>query len=177
VKFKSVTQATGILSQNTWSVSDQIGGITQGATQATRLGLEIRLRRMRVVISFSEQASQSNCGFSFLDRLDPTVSGSDIFGTNGLTRAELDYPNPAVVNRVYSHVVNSAEGFTGAAHGTTPSYSSVTIVVDHDFGQKGKLVRYDLAGAVVGPLPMVWYITNETSISAQIGTQLWFTDA
>jgi hypothetical protein len=169
--------ATGILSQNTWTSADQIASIAQGTGQANRLGLEIRLRRLRMVISFSEQASQSNCGISFLERLDPTVSGSDIFGTNGLSRAELDFPNPAVVRQVFRHQVNSAEGWTGAAHGTTPSYSSVTVVVDHDFGEKGKLIRYDLAGAVVGPLPMVWFITNETSISCQLGTQLWFTDA
>lgn len=174
MKYYNVLANTGVLSQYTWTSADQLAALPVGTGQGQRLGRMIRVYRMRIVVAFSDMAADSRVGLSFSERIDPTVTGSDLFASNGSVRTDLEYPNPMVVRKVYHHSVDSVMRHCGSTFGTTPSYCAPVYVVDQSWA-KGLVIRYDVS-AVVGPSPVLWHVVDETSISASIGTQIWFTD-
>jgi hypothetical protein len=175
MKFYQATGNMGILSQNTWQNQDQFGSITAGTGQANRLGRQIRVHRVRYVLRPSTLAAESMFGFSHVRRLDPTVSASDMFPGSGSARALYQYPPPLLQSSVYDHRIATAMDWVGAARGTTPSYVDLAVVVDQKF-ERGFVINYDLAGAVVGPSPFLYFAVDETSITMDWGCQIWFTD-
>jgi hypothetical protein len=175
MKFYQVTGSSGVLSQNTWQNSDQFNSIAAGTGQANRLGRQIRVHRVRYAIQPSDLAANSLFAVSHNLRVDPTVAASDMFPGSGSSRAMHEYPNPLLTRETYHHRVATAMQWAGASFGTTPSYANVMVIVDQTF-EKGKLVSYDSAGAVVGSSPFLYYGTDETSITVAFGVQIWFTD-
>lgn len=175
MKFFQTLATTGIISQNTWQSADQLSNIAAGTGQNQRLGREIRIHRMRMTLNPSDLAADSLFALSFVCRVDPTVASSDIFPSSGSTRALLEYPNPLMVSKVYEHRISTAMTAAGGAFGTTPSYGALCWVVDQTW-EKGFRLRYDAGGAIFGASPLVLFATNESSISVDVGVQIWFTD-
>lgn len=175
MKFFQTTASTGVLSQYTWQTADQMNNIAAGTGQGQRLGRQIRVHRVRYALYPSDMAGDTVFAVSNVMRVDPTVSSSDLFPTSGSNRSYFEYPNPLLQTKVFEHTVKTAMQWAGATFGTTPSYASACIVADQSFG-KGKLISYDAAGSLVGPSPVLFFCVSETSISIDIGCQIWFTD-
>lgn len=175
VKFFQTTASTGVASQHTWSSYDNLNNLPQGTDQDERLGRLIRIKRMRCVIKYNTPAYTTTVGHILLMRLDPSVSASDLWVTNGSNRTVLLEPNPLCYRTIYSHMVKTITQLSMAAGGTTPSYGQAVHVIDHHFG-KGVQVRYDAAGAVIGPSPLPYYCTDESGLTFDVAYQVWFTD-
>lgn len=168
VKYYNIYGNIGAFTANTWASVDPFTSIVAGVAQNQRLGRVIHLIKGRFVLYNDFLSSGDIVAVSAVMKADVSVTATDLFSGNAATGAALDYPNPAMVDKVYHHKV-----FTPFMIG----YGDNDNVVVLDLPLRGKLL-YDASGNVQGPAPSVLVVTNNALAPVlRYAWQVWYTDA